>query len=190
MTKLIRKFPTKLLPAALAISAFVILASAFVLSTTYSSSVLAQGGATPAPAVSDGSNGFVPCGNKVNEPCTIDHLFLMLVLIINYAISMAGLVAIFFIIFAGIRMLTSRGEEGLREAKGQLNGAVIGLVIIAVAYVLVNSLFVGSFSIGVYNGQWILTNPKTYIQSADTRVVPKPTTPTTPTPPTNRPPGR
>jgi hypothetical protein len=172
MAKLIRKFPTKLLPAGLAISAFIILASAFVLSTTYSSSVLAQGSATPAPAVSDGSNGFVPCGNKVNEPCTIDHLFIMLVVIINYAISMAGLIAIFFIIFAGIKMLTSRGEEGLREAKGQLSGAVIGLVIIAVAYVLVNSLFVGSFSIGVKGGQWILTNPKTYIQQFDTVIVP------------------
>ncbi len=184
-----KKISSKLLPVALAFFSLAILLGAFVLSTTYSSSVLAQD--ATAPATVDGSNGFVPCGNKVNEPCTIDHLFIMLVVIINYAISMAGLVAIFFIVFAGIMMLTSRGEEGLRTAKGQLAGAVFGLIIIFVAYVLVNSLFVGSFSLGVKDGQWILTNPKAYIQNSDTHTTPPAsTTPPVTPPPTINPPGR
>jgi hypothetical protein len=112
------------------------------------------------------SGGFVPCGNKVGEPCTVGHLFKGFVVIVNYLIVMAGFVAVLAIVYAGFMMVYSQGDDGggLKEAKGRLSGAVIGLIIVAAAYILINALFAGSFSIGVCDGGTILTDPKAYIQ--------------------------
>ncbi len=111
--------------------------------------------------------GFVPCGKTVDNPCTVGHLFKGFVVIINYLIVMAGFVAVLAIVYAGFLMVYSQGDDGsgLKDAKSRLSGAVIGLVIVAAAYVLINALFSGSFSIGVCDGATILTNPKEYINN-------------------------
>jgi hypothetical protein len=50
----------------------------------------------------------------------------------------AGLLAVFFIIFAGFQYLTSRGnEEQAQASKKTLTNAIIGLVIIILSYVIV-----------------------------------------------------
>ncbi len=166
-----RKIKSKFLPIILGFFAIVILVGTFALSLTYSTEVLAQ-------TDTSGRSGFVICGNKVNEPCRIDHLFLSLMIIINYLISVVGLVAILFIIIAGVQMTASRGQEMLTSAKKRLSGAIFGLVLVILAWVIVNSLFAGSLSIGIRDGATILTNPRAYINKYDTA----PTTPTTPAP--------
>lgn len=122
-----------------------------------------------APLAFAQSEGFVPCGNTAGDPCTVGHLFRAFVLIINYLIVMAGFVAVLAIVYAGLLMVWSRGDDGsgLKEAKGRLSGAVIGLVIVAAAYVLINALFAGSLSVGVCNGETILTDPRAYINGTN-----------------------
>lgn len=118
-----------------------------------------------------GKSGFVICGNTVDTPCNVTHLFRIFIIIINYLISMAGLVAILFIVIGGIQMIASQGlipgaeanQTQLTAAKKRLTGAVTGLVLVAIAFVLVNSLLAGSLNIGIKNGATILTNPRAYI---------------------------
>ncbi len=169
-----KNLKTKFTPLLLGIAAVVILIGGFVASSTYSLEVLAQ--AQPSstlkpPATTQevrdnqGQGGFVICGDRVSEPCTIDHLFIVLVMIINYLISVAGLVALLFIVIAGVQMTMSRGEEWYTAAKKRLIGAIIGLALVGLAFVLVNSLIAGSLSLGLKNGGLILTNPRAYIEN-------------------------
>lgn len=157
-----RTIKSKFLPVVLGFLTAVLLLGAFAVSLTYSPEVLAQ--STPDQS---GRSGFVICGNDSSKPCQIGHLFLALVIIINYLISVVGLVAILFIVIAGVQMTMSRGEEWLLAAKKRLTGAIIGLVLVAVAFILVNSLFSGSLSLGVKDGALILTNPREYINKFD-----------------------
>ena len=123
----------------------------------------AQAEPTDAPTRGD-SGGFVPCGNKADNPCTIGHLFSAFVVIINYLIAMAGFVAVLAIVYAGFMMIYSQGQEQLKEAKSRFSGAIIGLVLVAAAFILVNALFTGSLSVGVKDGANILANPLDYIR--------------------------
>ncbi len=112
------------------------------------------------------AGGFVPCGNTAGNPCNISHLVRGFIVIINYLITMAGFVAVAAIVYSGFLMVWSQGEEGLKEAKGRFTGAIIGLVLVGAAFVLINSLLSGSISIGVCEGEKILTNPSAYINGA------------------------
>lgn len=112
----------------------------------------------------DGSAGFVPCGNTADNPCQIGHLFSAFIVIINYLITMAGFVAVVAIVFAGFTMIYSQGQEQLKAAKSRFSGAVIGLVLVAAAFILINAIFAGSFSLGVRDGAKVLTSPLDYIR--------------------------
>lgn len=113
------------------------------------------------------AGGFVPCGNTADNPCQIGHLFAAFIVIINYLITMAGFIAVLAIVYAGFMMIYSQGQEQLKAAKGRFSGAVIGLVLVAVAFVLINAIFAGSFSIGVKDGANILSNPLEYIKGTN-----------------------
>lgn len=128
------------------------------------------------------AGGFVPCGNTAGNPCEIGHLFSTFVVIVNYLIAMAGFFAVVAIVFAGFMMVYSQGQEQLKAAKGRLSGAVIGLVLVAAAFVLINALFAGSLSIGVREGPGILSSPLDYIRntpSSSTEATPSTTNPNT-----------
>ena len=113
------------------------------------------------------AGGFVICGNTADNPCQIGDLFAVFIIIINYLIVMAGFIAVLAIVFAGLQMIYSQGQSSLTAAKGRLTGAIIGVVLVSAAYVLINSLFSGTFSIGVCEGNSILTSPLEYIQNVD-----------------------
>lgn len=58
--------------------------------------------------------------------------------IINYALGLLGLIAVGFLIFAGIMMVTAGGaEEQIGKAKKIITYAVIGIVIILLSYTIV-----------------------------------------------------
>jgi hypothetical protein len=137
------------------------------------------------------AGGFVPCGNTAGTPCQIGHLFSAFVVIVNYLIAMAGFIAVIAIVFAGFMMIYSQGQEQLKTAKGRLSGAVVGLVLVAAAFVLINALFAGSLSIGVNDGAKVLTSPLEYIKSgggsSSSSTTPPATTPKS-TPPATTPP--
>ena len=59
--------------------------------------------------------------------------------VVNWLLIIAGIVAVGFIIFAGIRYVTSGGDaEKVKKAKSTLLYAIIGLIIAALALVIVN----------------------------------------------------
>ena len=71
--------------------------------------------------------------------------------IINIVLSLLGLVAVIFIIIGGFMWMTSAGnEEKLKKAKGMIQAAIVGLVIVMLAYVVVS--FVFEKGIGIIGG--------------------------------------
>lgn len=124
-----------------------------------------QGGGTDLDTTDKtGESGLVPCGNSVDNPCTIAHLFRGFIVLTNYLISLAGIVAVISIVYAGFRMVTSQGNETERgAAKKRLANAIIGMVLVFAAFLLVNALFSGSINIGIKDGAQALTNPAAYI---------------------------
>jgi len=151
---------------AIIIASLVIVAFTFLFSI-YAPEVLAQQSTTNTQ--NGDAGGFVPCGNTADNPCQIGHLFSAFVVIVNYMIAMAGFVAVVFIVIAGLMMIYSQGQEKMKEAKGRLSGAVIGLVLVAAAFILINAIFTGSLSLGIKQGGDVLTNPLDYIQSSPSK---------------------
>lgn len=117
--------------------------------------------------VANDETGFVPCGNTADNPCTFTHLFAAMIAIINYLIATAGFIAVAVIAYSGIKIIWARGNPAeMTAAKGRLSGAVIGVILVSVAFILVNAIFSGSFSLGVKDGYLILINPIDYINKA------------------------
>lgn len=90
-------------------------------------------------------NGIVPCGpenqfGKGNE-CKISDIFTLFVDIYNFLLATAGVVAFGFLIYGGVQMLLySVDEEHLASGKRTVMQALIGLAIVALAYIVVNTL--------------------------------------------------
>lgn len=74
--------------------------------------------------------------------------------IINFVIGVGGLVAVIYIVIGGIGYMTSNGDAGkLAKAKNTILYALIGLVICALAFAIVN------FAVGAINSATTSTNP-------------------------------
>src|SRR3990167_4334278 len=59
--------------------------------------------------------------------------------IVNWALIFAGVAALFFVIFAGIKYIRSGGEEEkIKSARETLTYAIIGLVIIILSFAIIN----------------------------------------------------
>lgn len=72
-----------------------------------------------------------------NTPTSLQCIPVFIGNIISFAIPFASVAAVFFIVFAGIKFLTSGGDPAKVEgAKKTLTFAVIGLVIILMVFVL------------------------------------------------------
>ena len=85
--------------------------------------------------------GIVTCGPQQDKLCELADLFKLLVGIYNFLLGMAGIVAFGFLIYGGIRMfLYSVDGENLAAGKKTVVEALIGLAIVALAYLLVNTL--------------------------------------------------
>lgn len=70
----------------------------------------------------------------------------------TFALGIAGGISILFIIYAGIRYVTSGGsQEHLKAAKEILNKALMGLVIIISAYIIVTIIVSEIFGVTVNN---------------------------------------
>ncbi len=75
--------------------------------------------------------------------CSIDDFFGLFVNVFNWLLGMSAVVAFIFLIYGGIRMfLYSVDEEHLAAGKKTVIEALIGLAIVLLAYILVNTLLV------------------------------------------------
>jgi len=99
------------------------------------------------------SAALVTCGgyNDNGTPqtdCKLTDLIFLINRIINFLLSWAWIISMFYIMWAGYNMIFAGGnEEALSAAKTQFSHAVIGFVLIMASYILVNwvvSLFSGT----------------------------------------------
>lgn len=86
-------------------------------------------------------------GGNVTNVATLNCIPVVFTQIINYAMAFAGVVALFFIVYSGARYVTSGGEpKAVEGAKNTLTWAIIGLVVIVLAWAIINfiSVFTGA----------------------------------------------
>jgi len=80
------------------------------------------------------------CGTAIGIPCNplegeISTLLDAVIAVTLYLLSLIGLVALFFIVFAGIKYMFSVGnEEKMKSAKSAFSSAILGLAIALMAY--------------------------------------------------------
>ena len=81
---------------------------------------------------------YAQCGPAVGIPCNpiaSNTLSEAVVVIILYLLSLIGLVALLFIVFAGIKYMLSAGdEEKMKSAKNAFSSAVVGLSVALLGY--------------------------------------------------------
>jgi len=84
---------------------------------------------------------LTPPGNSIDTGTTED-LSELVVRVIQYLLGFLGLIAVIMIIIGGFRWMTAGGnEEKIESAKKVISAAVIGLVIVLIAWAIV--FFVG-----------------------------------------------
>jgi len=90
--------------------------------------------------------GICTPGQTSCDISSLSDIVLLLQNLIQIALTLAGVLAVAFIIFGGIQYITSSGDaKRVEGAKNTLVNAVIGLVLAALAYVIVGYV-VGIFS--------------------------------------------
>jgi hypothetical protein len=97
-----------------------------------------------------------PCVNNSNKAlqaaCAGDGLSLGAVLgfVITIAFVIAVLIALFFLIWGGIKWITSGGDKaGVETARNQIIAAIIGLIIVFLAFFILN-LVLGLFGLSLF----------------------------------------
>ncbi len=94
-----------------------------------------------AQAPSAGPSNGIPTikitGNDINAPnVTLDH---GTIVILNFVLFAAGLIAVVFVIVAGFQYIMSGGDsKAVTTAKNTMLNAIIGLVIVLISLGLVN----------------------------------------------------
>lgn len=95
----------------------------------FSSVALAQ---SPSPLIEDFS-GLTQSGAKIeNVPK----------LVVNLLFVLAGFLALGYLMFGGIRWITSRGDKNaVAEARKHIISAIVGIVVVAGSYLILNTVF-------------------------------------------------
>lgn len=93
------------------------------------------------------AQGFVFCGKRsqddpntpvVEGACTLNDLWTLIFYGANFLIGMSGLVALFFVVWGGVRMMLSFGNpEAVKEGKSTITNALLGLVLVLLSYLIV-----------------------------------------------------
>lgn len=124
----------------LSMSSLFIMAAPLAMSATVSAASIDQNSINGNLCA--GSNGDLS-GNANNSNCAgsepqnrVSHL---ITVIINIISAVVGIIAVIMIIVAGLRYVTSGGkEEGVKNAKNTILYAIIGLVVVALAQLIVH----------------------------------------------------
>jgi len=89
------------------------------------------------------AEGLVPCGGTGQKPCRLIDIFVLIQTVMNWLLLYGGIFATLFIAGGGIMMLISRGNPGqISKAKMWITYAVIGLLLVFVAWVIINTIFI------------------------------------------------
>jgi len=85
---------------------------------------------------------IVPCGGENQSPCQFCHIFVLIVNIINFIFTcITPIVGGLMLILGGLYMLISgTSPESFSKAKAVVTAAIIGISIIFLAWVFMNTL--------------------------------------------------
>ena len=104
----------------------------------------AQYGGTPTTGTTGGLQdlGANPGVNQTNiQVNDRQGVLRVMATVINWALYLAGAIAVIFVILGGYRYVTSAGnEEAATKGRKTIVNALIGLVFIILAYVIVNAV--------------------------------------------------
>jgi hypothetical protein len=148
-------------------------AGAEALTSEQRASVVAQAKSQANALQDTASKGLVQCGNddniknesltKQNPPtgkCTLYDAFNTFIRIINALMLLAAVYAVIRIVMAGFMMVISGGnEERLSAGKTGLTNALLGFIIVLIAYLVINTIL----GFLVPGGNTILRNPLEFI---------------------------
>ena len=113
--------------------------------------------AMPSLAASTNANsGLVPCGNNDaanvqtstqafygGDTCRLGDIFKLIARVVNFAIGAAGIYSVLRILMGAVRLIASSGsEEQIKSGRETIQNAVIGLLVVFIAYAVVNTIFV------------------------------------------------
>lgn len=118
------------------------------------------------------SAGLVPCGGINQQPCKLLDLFTLVALVTRWLIATAGVFAVYEFINHGFWLVVSMGnEEAITKHRNGLTQAVLGFILVLLAFVLVNTavnfLFLGN---ALDTSKLDLTKPCTYFAASQSCV--------------------
>jgi len=116
-----------------------------------------------------GSAGLIPCGKSINDPntdprnecamCTPCSLILMGQLIIEFLVKMSAILALIAITFAGLIYIFAAGSSGaIEKAKSMMKYALLGFVLVFIAWAIVDSILITMGYIDPIGGEWYVIN--------------------------------
>ena len=88
---------------------------------------------------------LVPCGGPGQKACEVQDFFKLLTNIYNFFLGLGGLVALLFIIWGGVQMILGfldGGEHMVQAGKDTVKHGVIGLILLACGYLIVNTIII------------------------------------------------
>ena len=97
------------------------------------------------PTISHAQNAVIPpcpTGTGINCPPDGGSINSMFVTVINWALAIAFILAVIFLIYGGFRYILSGGnEESAKAGRQTIFNALIGVVIIVLSYVIVQIVY-------------------------------------------------
>jgi hypothetical protein len=82
------------------------------------------------PASTNMFSNIFGCGGAEGILCILRR-------VLNFILSIAFITAVIFLVVGGFRYITSQGnEDGIEKAKGTITNAIIGIVVIVLAWII------------------------------------------------------
>lgn len=79
------------------------------------------------------------CVEQGTDVATLACIPVIIKLVVNAALVFSGIVALFFIIFSGVKYITSNGDQAkIDSAKKTLTYAIIGLIVIFMSFTILS----------------------------------------------------
>lgn len=86
-----------------------------------------------------GARGLVPCGGQGEPACESCHVVSLANNVISWLVLILGTIAAIVIIYAGVKLVTSAGNQGAMEsAKSMITNIIIGYVIVLAGWLIVD----------------------------------------------------
>lgn len=84
------------------------------------------------------AQGALAAGEGIKNPISFDSLEALIANIVKAALGLTAVLAVGFIVYGGFLYITAAGDDSqIKKGKEALKGAIIGIIVIGLAYALV-----------------------------------------------------